>query len=243
MVRQRVAVLLAGGGVKVALAAKAATSTMPIVLPIAADPVKFGLVTSLNRPGGNITGVTFIATELVSKRVELLRELLPQAATIAFLSAPGFASMPAQVSDAVAAAQALDRQIVVVEARSESDFNAAFTTAIQRGAGGLIIGSASLFTSNLEKLSALAASHKILTIYQYREYVVNGGLASYGASIGEAYRLSSGYVGQILKGAKPGDLPFQQSVKIDLVINVKTAKALGITIPATLLARADEVIE
>lgn len=243
LVRRRVAVILAGGGAASALSAKAATSTIPIVLALGSDPVQLGLVASLNQPGGNVTGVTFITTELVAKRLDLLRELVPEATTIAFLFDPGNPTAKGQMSDMLAAAQALGQRLVVLEARSDHDFERAFTTLAERRAGALVVGAFQLFTSNSDKLVALAARYKIPAIYQHREFALNGGLISYGASIVDAYRQGGLYVGQILKGENPGDLPVQQSTKVELVINLRTAQALGITIPPTLLVRADEVIE
>jgi putative tryptophan/tyrosine transport system substrate-binding protein len=243
LVRNQVAAIVAGGGAASALAAKAATSTIPIILPFGADPIKLGLVASLNRPGGNVTGVTFITTELTGKRLELLCEAVPQAAMIAFLTDPRDPTAEEQGSDIVAAARALGRQMIVLEARSDRDFEAAFATLIERRAGALVIGSYPLFTSNRAKLLGLEARHKIPAIHHYREFAVDGGLMSYGASFADAFRLGGVYVGQILKGAKPADLPFQQSAKFELVINLKTAKALGLKIPITLQVAADEVIE
>jgi putative ABC transport system substrate-binding protein len=229
LVRNQVAAIVAGGGAASALAAKAATSTIPIILPFGADPIKLGLVASLNRPGGNVTG--------------LLCEAVPQAAMIAFLTDPRDPTAEEQGSDIVAAARALGRQMIVLEARSDRDFEAAFATLIERRAGALVIGSYPLFTSNRAKLLGLEARHKIPAIHHYREFAVDGGLMSYGASFADAFRLGGVYVGQILKGAKPADLPFQQSAKFELVINLKTAKALGLKIPITLQVAADEVIE
>jgi putative ABC transport system substrate-binding protein len=205
--------------------------------------VALGLVASLNRPGGNITGVTFITSALASKRLELLHDLVPQATTIAYFSDPRMPTAEEQTNDVLAAARVLGQQIIVVEAQSDGDFEAAFKTLVQRRIGALLVGAFPLFTSRRDKLVALVARHKIAAIYQNRDYALDGGLMSYGASQADAFRLGGVYVGQILKGAKPADLPVQQSVKIELVINLKTAKTLGLTIPETLLATADEVIE
>jgi putative tryptophan/tyrosine transport system substrate-binding protein len=243
LVRNEVAVIVAAGGAASALAAKAATSTIPIVVTFGADPVKLGLVASLSRPGGNITGVTFLATELVGKRLDLLRALVPQATTIAFLSQTQDPTAAAQESDIVAAARAMRGQIIDLEIRSDQDFEPAFANAVERGVGAIVVGTYPLFSLNRDRLSALAGHHKIPAIYPNREYVLAGGLISYGPSILDTYRLGGVYVGQILRGAKPADLPFQQSTKIEFVINMKTAKALGLTIPPTLFALADEVIE
>ena len=200
------------------------------------------MVASLNRPGGNITGVTFITSKLASKRLGLLRELVPHAMTVAFLSDPRFQTAD-ETNDVLAAAGALGLQILVVEARSVGDFDGAFDALVQRRAGALLVGAQPLFTSNRGKLVALAARHEIPAIYQNRDYALDGGLMSYGASQADAFRLGGIYVGKILKGARPADLPVQQSTRFDLVINLKTAKSLGLTVPANLLALADEVIE
>jgi putative ABC transport system substrate-binding protein len=208
-----------------------------------ADPVRLGLVASLNRPSGNVTGVTFLATELVAKRLELLRELIPRATTVACLVDLRSVAGQEMLRDALAAAGMLGRQIAVMEARSDRDFEPAFATFVERQADALIVAASQLFDSNRDQLVALAARHKMPTIYQAREYVLDGGLMSYGASQRDAFRLGGLYVGQILKGEKPANLPVQQATKIELVINLRTAKALGLDIPPTLLARADEVIE
>jgi ABC-type uncharacterized transport system substrate-binding protein len=243
LVRRQVALIVAAGGPPSALAARAATSTIPIVLVFGADPVRLGLVASLNRPSGNVTGVTFLATELVAKRLELLRELIPRATTVACLVDLRSVAGQEMLRDALAAAGMLGRQIAVMEARSDRDFEPAFATFVERQADALIVAASQLFDSNRDQLVALAARHKMPTIYQAREYVLDGGLMSYGASQRDAFRLGGLYVGQILKGEKPANLPVQQATKIELVINLRTAKALGLDIPPTLLARADEVIE
>jgi putative ABC transport system substrate-binding protein len=243
LVRRRVAIIVAGGGPPSTLAAKAATTTIPIVLVTGSDPVALGLVASLNRPGGNITGVTFITSQLASKRLSLLRDLVPQVTKIGYLSAPRFQTAGGEMDDVLAAASALGREPVVVEARNVGDFEAAFATLVQRGAGALLVGAQPLFTSNRSKLVELAARHKIPTIYQNRDYALDGGLMSYGASQEDAFRLGGLYVGKILKGAKPADLPVQQSVRFELLINLKTAKSLGLDVPALLITIADEVIE
>src|SRR5262249_33610824 len=251
LVRHQVAVILVGGGGPSALAAKAATSTIPIVLALRAGPVQLGLVASLSRPGGNVTGVTFVTTELMAKRLDLLRELVPQATMIAYLADTRYVGGQGMLHDMLAAAATLGRQLVVVEARSDRDFEPAFGAFVERAfaafverqPGALVVGASSLFDSNRDQLVALAARHKLPAIYQAREYAVDGGLMSYGASYGEAFRLGGRYVGQILKGVKPADLPVEQSSRFELVINVKTAKALGLDVPPTLLIRADEVIE
>jgi putative ABC transport system substrate-binding protein len=243
LVSRQVALIVAVGGPPSALAAKAATSTIPIVLVFGADPVKLGLVASLNRPGGNVTGVTFLTTELVAKRFELLCELVPQAMTIGYLADPRSPSSEGMRRDTLAAAGALGRELVVVEARGDRDFETAFATFIKRQAGSLIVAPSQLFDSNRDQLIALAARHKLPAIYQAREYVVDGGLMSYGAIYGDTFRVGGLYAGQILKGEKPASLPVQQATKIELVINLKTAKALGIEVPLSLMIRADEMIE
>jgi ABC-type uncharacterized transport system substrate-binding protein len=243
LVRRQVALIIAAGGPPSALAAKAATSTIPIVLVFGADAVRLGLVASLNRPGGNITGVTFLTTELMAKRLEFLRELIPHATTDAYLVDPRSGTGQETLRDTLAAAGVLGRQIIVVEARSDRDFEPAFATFVERQAGALVVGPSQLFDSNRDQLVALAARHKMPAIYQAREYVLDGGLMSYGANQVEAFRLGGLYVGQILKGEKPANLPVQQSTKIELVINLKTAKTLGIEVPLSMLMRVDEVIE
>ena len=243
LVSRQVALIVAVGGPPSALAAKVATSTIPIVLVFGSDPVRLGLVASLNRPGGNITGVTFFTTELVAKRVELLHGLIPQSTTIAYLGDLQIVVGQEMLRDTLAAASAIGRQITVVEVRSDRDFEPAFATFVERQAGAVIVGPSSLFDSNRDQLLALAARHKMPAIYQAREYVLDGGLMSYGASYGEAYRVGGLYAGQILKGEKPADLPFQQATKLELVINLKTAKALGLEVPLSLMIRADEMIE
>jgi putative ABC transport system substrate-binding protein len=205
--------------------------------------VGLGLVESLNRPGGNVTGVTFLTTELMAKRLEFLRELIPQATTIAYLADPRSPSSGGMLRDTLAAAGVLGRKLVVVEAHSDRDFEPAFATFVERQAGALVVAPSQLFDSNRDQLVALAARHKMPTIYQAREYVVDGGLMSYGASYGDTFRVGGIYVGQILKGDKPANLPFQQATKLELVINLKTAKALGLEVPLSMMIRADEMTE
>jgi putative tryptophan/tyrosine transport system substrate-binding protein len=243
LVRRQVALIVAAGGSPSALAAKAATSTIPIVLVFGSDPVRLGLVASLNRPGSNVTGVTFLTTELMAKRLELLRELVPQATTLAYLADLRFVLGQEMLRDTLAAAGVLGQQIAVMEARSDRDFEPTFAAFVERQASALIVAASQLFDSNRDQLVALAARHKMPAIYQAREYVLDGGLMSYGANQVDAFRLGGLYVGQILKGEMPANLPVQQATKIELVINLKTAKALGLEVPPTLLARADEVIE
>ena len=243
LVHRQVAVIVAGGGATPALAAKAATSKIPIVVPFGSDPVKLGLITSLNRPGGNVTGVTFITTELSSKRLDLLRELVPQAMTVAHLVDPRGPTVDQQTRDMLAAARALGRNVIVVEARSDRDLETAFANLVKRKAGALVVGGFPFFSSNRDKVLALAARHSIPTIYPWREFAAAGGLMSYGADSVDAFRQGGAYAGRILNGSKPADLPFMQSTKFELVINMKTAKALGLSVPLTLQASADEVIE
>jgi putative ABC transport system substrate-binding protein len=238
-----VAVLVSSGGGPSALAAKAATSTIPIVLIFGADPLNLGLVASFSRPGGNITGVTFITTELMAKRLDLLRGLVPQANTVAYLADLRSVVGQDMLHDMQSAASTLKLQLVVMDANSDRDFEPAFAAFVERQAGALVVGASPLFDSHRDKLVALAAQHKLPAIYQAREYVLDGGLMSYGARNADAFRLGGLYVGQILKGARPADLPIEQSERIELVINLKTAKALGFEVPLSLLIRADELIE
>jgi putative ABC transport system substrate-binding protein len=243
LVRRKVNVIATGGGTLPTQAAKAATTTIPIVFTVGVDPVRTGFVASLNRPGSNVTGVSFLTTELGGKRLGILLELVPKAMAVAYLVDPGNPVVAEITDDAHAAARALGREIVFLEARSDRDFEPAFATLAQRQVGALVVGTNALFTTNSDKLVALAARYKIPAIYAYSEYTLAGGLISYGASLADAYRQSGVYVGQILKGAKPADLPVMQPTKFELVINLKTAKALGLTAPPTMLTLADEVIE
>jgi putative tryptophan/tyrosine transport system substrate-binding protein len=241
LVRQQPAVIV--GNTRSALAAKAATTTVPIIFATGGDPVRDGLVANLNRPGGNTTGVSFLTSASGTKRLELLRQLVPKTAAIAELVASNFPQAESERRDVQAAAHAIGQELIVVEVRSDRDIEAAFATFAQRGAAALYVGTGSFFLSRRERLVALAARHRIPTIYVLREFVTAGGLMSYGTSITDAYRLAGVYAGRILKGEKPSDLPVQQSTKFDLVINLRTAKALGLEIPDKLLALADEVIE
>jgi putative ABC transport system substrate-binding protein len=242
LVRRPVAVIVANSpGNQVV---KTATTTIPIVFTTGTDPVQTGLVTSLNQPGGNVTGVTILGVELGPKRLELLYELVPAASLFAALVNP---SDPARAETTVKglqdAARALAVPIQIVHASSDQDLDAAFVSAARLQARGLVIGDEPFFNSRTEQLGALRISHGIPCIYQTREFAAAGGLASYGGSIPDAYRVAGLYAGRILKGEKPAELPVQQATKIELIINLKTAKALGITVPITLLGRADEVIE
>ena len=227
-----------------ALAAKAATTTIPIVFEMGGDPIRLGLVASFNRPGGNVTGVTQLNTEVTPKRLELLHELLPTATVIALLvnpTDPALAGVVLRASQA--AAQTFGLGLRVLNASTESDFDGVFAKVIQLRTGGLVIGSDAFFTSRAEQLAALALRHAVPTVFQTRDFVAAGGLVSYSGAITDAYRLAGGYTARILKGDKPGELPVQQVTKVEMFLNLKTAKALGITVPLPLLGRADEVIE
>jgi putative ABC transport system substrate-binding protein len=227
-----------------ALAAKAATATIPIVFFVAGDPVELGLVASLNRPGGNLTGTTTLTLEVGPKRLELLHEIIPAATVIALLVNPTSPNLAeAQARDLRTAARTLGLQVHVLQASTDRDFDAIFANVAQLRAGGLVITSDSFFFSRSKQLAALAARHAVPAIYPFREHAAAGGLMSYGASLENSHRLAGTYVGRILKGEKPADLPIQQSTKFELVINIKTAKALGINVPLHLQQIADEVIE
>jgi putative tryptophan/tyrosine transport system substrate-binding protein len=241
LVRQKAAVIVANN--PGALAAKAAATTIPIVFATGSDPVRDGLVASLNRPGGNVTGVVFITSVLGAKRLELLRQLVPKATTIAMLVRPDTTETEAERIDVQNAAQALGQELVLFDVTSGRDIEAAFATFVERRAGGLLVGTGPFLTSNRERVVALAARHGVPAIYPLREYASAGGVMSYGTSISDAYRQSGVYAGRILKGEKPADLPVIQSTKFELVLNLQTAKALGIDVPDKLLALADEVIE
>jgi ABC-type uncharacterized transport system substrate-binding protein len=226
-----------------ALAAKAAATTTPIVFATGNDPVSDGLVASLNRPGGNFTGVVFITSALGAKRLDLLRQLAPKAMTIAFLMRPNTAESEAERQDVQKAAQALGQQLVTVEVTSEPEIAAAFAIFVQRGAGGLLVGGSPFLTSKGEQIVTLAARHAMPAIYPLREFVSVGGAMSYGTSISDAYRQAGIYASRILRGEKPSDLPVMQSAKFELVLNLKTLHAIGLTVPEKLLAVADEMIE
>jgi putative ABC transport system substrate-binding protein len=226
-----------------ALAAKSATSTIPIVFRGGPDPVGDGLVASLARPGGNLTGVITTATELTAKRLELLSELVPRAGVIALLMNPNNATAERVIRDVQEAARTKGLQLHVLKASSESEIDTAFASLVQLHAGALVVGADPFFTSRREQLVALASRRAVPSIYAWREFAASGGLISYGPSLTSAFRLVGAYAGKVLKGAKPADLPVQQSTKFELVINLKTAKALGLTIPQSLLVRADEIIQ
>ena len=242
LVRRQVAAIVASGPGAVQ-AAKAATTTTPIIFVIGADPVRTGLVASLNRPGGNTTGVVFTLVDLAAKLLGLLQELVPTASVIAVLRDPNGPEADVESRDLEEAGRAIGRQILMVNAAHEREFNAAFETVGQAGAGGLLIGAGPYFLSQRRHLVALAGRHAVPTMYNARQYAEVGGLISYGPSLTDAYRRVGVYVGRILKGEKAGDLPVELASKFELVINLGTAKALGLDIPPTLLARADEVIE
>jgi len=235
--------LMAATSTPAALAAKAATSAVPIVFTSAADPVEIGLVDSLSRPSGNATGVNIYLSHLGAKRLELLRELVPNAAVIGMLVNPNFPDAESQAKDVEEAARTLGQQVHVVNANSEGNFNQAFATFIEMKADALLVSLDSFFLSRREQLVALASRHKIPAIYFSRDFVLVGGLMSYGSDIADSYRQAGIYAGRILKGAKPGDLPVVQPTKFDLVINLKTAKALGLTVPTIMQMTADGVSE
>jgi len=246
LVRRRVSVITTGSATLAALAAKAATTTIPIVFLTGADPVKLGFVSSLNRPGGNLTGVTTLNMEITPKRLQVLRELLPTTTIMAVLVNPlnNPATVETEQTQAQEAANTLGLQMIhVLQASTERDLDSAFSTLVQRRAGGLVITADTFFSGKSVKLAALASRHAVPTISPYREFVTAGGLMSYGGSITELYHLVGVYTGRILKGEQPANLPVQQVTKIGLAINLRTAKALGLDVPPTLLARADEVIE
>jgi putative ABC transport system substrate-binding protein len=244
LVRRQVAVIVTAGAWPAAMAAKAATATIPIIFQIGTDPVELGLVASLNRPGGNITGFTSMNRELVPKRLEVMHELLPGATTVAQLLNPAYIAGAAnQLSDAQAAAKALGLKLEVLHASTEHDFETALTRSIELRASGLIIAPDPLFANRSELLASLALRQKMPTLSPYRQFVAASGLMSYGGDLLDQYRLAGVYTGRVLKGEKPSGLPVQQATKIELLLNLKTAKEIGLEVPPTLLARADAVIE
>jgi putative tryptophan/tyrosine transport system substrate-binding protein len=243
LVARKVDVIATGGGPPEALAAKSATSTIPIVFAMGGDPVELGVVASLARPGGNLTGVSFLNVELMPKRLELLSELVPQARVIALLVNPNNPLTEPMIRDVQEAARAKGVQLHVAKAGTESEIDAAFATLVALHIGALVVGADPFFNSRREHLVALASRHAVPVIYQWREFAAEGGLISYGTSLTGVFRQLGTYAGRILKGAKPADLPVQQPMRFELVVNLKTAKALGLTVPPSILARADEVIE
>jgi putative tryptophan/tyrosine transport system substrate-binding protein len=242
LVRLQVTVIIAAGLLP-ALAAKAATTSIPIVFSVAADPVQLGLVASLNRPGGNLTGFNSFIGELGTKRLAMLHELVPNIATISFLQNPNNPISELTERDVLAAAPAVGLEVQILKASTDREINAAFVSLVQAQTGALLVGNDPFFNSRIEQLVALAARHAIPTMYSHREFVVAGGLISYGSSLIESYRPVGLYTGRILKGRKPADRPVIQATKLELIINLKTAKALGLDLPASILALADEVIE
>jgi len=240
---RQAAVIAVTGSTAAVQAAMAATRTIPIVFVIGADPVKFGLVASLNRPGGNVTGVSFLVNLLVAKQLGLLHELISDATNFGFLVNPNNPNAESDTNNARLAADALDRKIVVVKARTREDIDHAFTQLTQERANALLISADPLFSGSREQLAALAARHRLPTMFNSREFALAGGLLSYGPDQADAYHEAGIYVGRILSGERPSDLPVVQPTKFELVINIKTAKSLGLNVPPLLLARADEVVE
>jgi putative ABC transport system substrate-binding protein len=243
LVRRQVRVIVAVSGAPMAFAAKAATAAIPVVFILGLDPVQLGLIASLNRPGGNLTGVTGLAIELIEKRLDLLHELLPAAASIGFLVNPLNPVAASETTNLKSAARVLGLKAHVLEARTPSELDPAFESLVDLGVGALVVGADPLFTNNRAQVVALAARHALPAIYAWRLFPAADGLISYGADLVDTYRQAGVLTGKILKGAKPADLPVQQAVRVELVINLKAAKALGLTVPMTLLGRADEVIE
>lgn len=243
LVRQQVSIIVTSGGELPVKAAIEATATIPIVFNVGADPVETGLVASLNRPGGNATGVSSLTRLLGAKQIGLLRELLPTSTVIAYLVNPEEPTVASQIGDAEAAAREVGQHLIVLNARSEDEIGAAFTSLVRQRAGALLVGTGPFFLTRAGRLVELAAYHAVPAMYFRREFPEVGGLMSYGSSTAEMYRQMGLYTGRILKGDRPADLPVLQPTKFEFVINLKTAKALGVVVPPTLLARADEVIE
>jgi putative tryptophan/tyrosine transport system substrate-binding protein len=243
LVRRQVAVIVALGSPPAALAAKTASTTVPIVFAIASDPVGLGLVASLNRPGGNVTGVTSLASMIVAKQFEMLHETVPKAMVIGFLVNPSNPNAETDTTEARKATRTLGLELHILKASTEREIDTAFTTLAQKGAGALVVVSDGFFNARSDQFAALAARHALPTIYAFREFAEAGGLMSYGPGFADAYREAGIYTGRILKGDNPADLPVVQATKIELIINLRTAKALGITFPLSLLGRADEAIE
>ena len=243
LVKRGVALLVTAGGEPSALAAKAATSTIPIVFTIGGDPVKIGLVESLNRPGGNATGVSLLTTAPESKRLGLLHELVPGARTVGVLIDPNYQEADNQARELRDAAGAIRQSVYIAYAKSDAELKSAFEALVRERVDALLVSADPFFDTRRDKIIAFAAESRLPAVYQFRQYAVEGGLMSYGVSLPEGYRQVGNYAGQILKGAKPADLPIVQSIKFEFVFNLKTAKTLGIEVPAMLLARADEAIE
>ena len=243
LVERRVSVLVATGGEPAALAAKSATSTIPIVFAIGGDPIKLGLVASYNHPGGNATGANILAAEMDGKRLGLLHELMPTATRVGVLLNPSFPAYTVQLNDLQDAARIINLEVEILRANTDGEIEAAFKFSSQKRLEALVLAASPFFDTRRDKLVALAASHALPTIYHFREFAVAGGLMSYGVSIPHIYRQVGVYAGRILNGDNPANLPVQQPTSFEMVVNLKTAKALGLTVPPTLLARADEVIE
>jgi putative tryptophan/tyrosine transport system substrate-binding protein len=243
LVSRHVAAILPIGGAPATVAAKAATSTIPVVFNMGADPVDLGLVSSLSRPGGNVTGIAFLGVELEAKRFELLRELVPNSSLIGMLVNPSNVQAMSQSRAAQAAAHALHQQVVTYSASTEADLEAIFVSLVRERVDALVVGADTFFASQPALLAALTTRHRMPAIYGFRTHVEAGGLMSYGANLVDSYRQQGVYAGRVLKGERPADLPVQQSVKFELIINLKTAKALGLTIPESLLVTANEVIQ
>ena len=243
LVRLPATVIAASGGLPSVLAAKAATTTIPIVFTLGSDPVKFGIVTSFNRPGGNVTGITVLDATLSPKHVQLLREIVPTATLIGFLTNPDNPNVEDVLRAAEDAARSLGVTILALKARNDRDIEQAFTIAREQHVSALIIGADPFFNTQVNQIAALALRHALPTMHSFREFAQAGGLISYGVSLTDAYRQAGAYAGRILKGEKPSDLPVMQPTRFELVINLKTAKALGLTVPPTLVAIADKVIE